>query len=205
MYIQLSEEDILEDVEKLCNPKEDIGHWLRQLDIQEVDGKVKLVEQVGKGSCHRECQTLSKACQESIGEVDTDLAEALYRGKLTLSQTINKVCHELTDACTKKPPPYKGRKIDEPFDEVSDEDLKMETLMSKMSNMPGMPGMEMYSKDDLQQLKEELGHKDVAKDKKPPKGPESWYDALWQTLTDGLYWLINLFYNPSPDSGSDEL
>jgi hypothetical protein len=132
MYIQLSEEDILEDVEKLCNPKEDIGHWLRQLDIQEVDGKVKLVEQVGKGSCHRECQTLSKACQESIGEVDTDLAEALYRGKLTLSQTINKVCHELTDACTKKPPPYKGRKIDEPFDEVSDEDLKMETLMSKM-------------------------------------------------------------------------
>ena len=133
----MSEEDILEKVEKLCNPREEVGYWMRRLDIQEVDGRVKLVEQAEKkGSCRRECQTVSKACEETISEVDTDLAELLYRGKLTLSQAINTVCHELTDACTKKPPPYKGRKSDEPFEEVSDQDLEMEKLMSKMRSGP---------------------------------------------------------------------
>ena len=68
-----------------------------------------------------------------------------------------------------------------------------------------MPGMEMYSRDDLEQLKEELGDTGVAKDGSPPKEQESWYNGLWQRLTDGFSWLTNLFYNPSSDSGSDDL
>lgn len=133
--MQLSEDTVLDQVEKLCDPRKEAGYWIRGLDIEEVGGQVKLVEQDGKkGSCRRECQTLAKACEETVSEVDTDLAESLYRGKLSVSQTINKVCYELTDACTKKTP-YKRRKFNEVFEETSDKDLEMERLMSEMGSV----------------------------------------------------------------------
>lgn len=130
--MQLSEDTILEEIEKLCNPQQEAGYWIRELDIQEANGQIKLVGQNGKkGECRRECHTLTKACEESINVVDTDLAEALYRGKLTLSQLTNQVCHEQTDAC-KKVTKHTARKFDEAFVEISNKDLELEKLMDKM-------------------------------------------------------------------------
>lgn len=40
-----------------------------------------------------------------IGYSDTDVAEYIYKSKPDLPSLINHLCKDLTDACTKNPPP----------------------------------------------------------------------------------------------------
>lgn len=40
-----------------------------------------------------------------IGYSDTDVAEYIYKSKPDLVSLVNHLCKDLTDACSKKPPP----------------------------------------------------------------------------------------------------
>ena len=74
---QLQEGDIIERLEKMCNPDSEQGEWLNQLDIQEEGDKLKLVDmgQVSDsgqrhtwgGSTGRRCTTGRRACLGRTG------------------------------------------------------------------------------------------------------------------------------------------
>lgn len=104
------------------------------MDVVEKDKSLKLEEKDSIGTCRRECRTISKACEESISEVDTDIGELLWKNKFSLSKLINKVCYSLASACIKKPPKLtKGiRKLDEVFQPMSDDERKAQQVMRKM-------------------------------------------------------------------------
>lgn len=44
-------------------------------------------------------------CLQVIGYSDTDVAEYIYKSKPDLVSLVNHLCKDLTDACTKNPPP----------------------------------------------------------------------------------------------------
>lgn len=44
-------------------------------------------------------------CLQVIGYSDTDVAEYIYKSKPDLVSLVNHLCKDLTDACTKTPPP----------------------------------------------------------------------------------------------------
>jgi hypothetical protein len=39
-----------------------------------------------------------------MGDSDTDLAEAMYKGDMQRAKLTNLLCHDLADVCTSKPP-----------------------------------------------------------------------------------------------------
>ena len=121
-------------VEKSCNPDNEEGSWISKIDLIERNGELRLSEQSDVGKCKRECQTVSKACEESIAEVDTDLAELLWKDKLTLSKLINEVCYSLSSACTVKRPKLKAgeRKIDENFHVLTEDEKKADDILKQM-------------------------------------------------------------------------
>ncbi|XP_078352557.1 uncharacterized protein LOC144637300 isoform X1 [Oculina patagonica] len=120
---RLEEDKVIDLVEKSCSPDNEEGSWISKIDLIERNGELRLSGQSDTGKCKRECQTVSKACEESIAEVDTDLAELLWKDKLTLSKLINEVCYSLSSACTSKRPKLKAgeRKIDEKFHVMTEE------------------------------------------------------------------------------------
>ncbi|KAL6579321.1 hypothetical protein OROMI_009537 [Orobanche minor] len=101
----LSEFEIIEIAENVCNLKKREADWILKIDIVEKGNKLEFVEQDSEGQCNSECKTIERACQEVLGYSDTDAAEYLYKKKPQLDGLINFICKDLTDACSKKPPP----------------------------------------------------------------------------------------------------
>ncbi|KAL6547304.1 hypothetical protein OROMI_023025 [Orobanche minor] len=159
----LSEFEIIEIAENVCNLKKREADWILKIDIVEKGNKLELVEQDSEGQCNSECKTIERACQEVLGYSDTDAAEYLYKKKPQLDAFINFICKDLTDACSKKPPPVpKDRAPGEPFEPKSEKEAEMERLMKSMEGMPGAPGMKMYSREEL--MKQSLGGADDGDD-----------------------------------------
>ncbi|CAH3159833.1 unnamed protein product [Pocillopora meandrina] len=156
---RLEEDKVIELVEKSCNPEKEEGSWISKIDLVEKDGELRLSEQTDVGKCKRECQTVSKACEESVGDVDTDLAELLWKDKLTLSRLINEVCYSMSSVCKGKKPKLKAgeRKVDEEFHVMTEDEKKADEVLKQMRGMPGMPGMEMYSREDIEKMRDQLG------------------------------------------------
>eukprot|EP00238_Polyblepharides_amylifera_P012386 CAMPEP_0196580438 /NCGR_PEP_ID=MMETSP1081-20130531/28629_1 /TAXON_ID=36882 /ORGANISM="Pyramimonas amylifera, Strain CCMP720" /LENGTH=248 /DNA_ID=CAMNT_0041900301 /DNA_START=257 /DNA_END=1003 /DNA_ORIENTATION=+ len=149
--VKVKEIDILEKIEKICDPEKPAGKWITHLDMLEDGKKIKLVEHYQPGKCKKECRTIAKACEEVIGDSDTDLAEALYKGDMQRAKLQNLLCRDLSDVCTNAPPSVpKSRKPIEEFVELSDKEVEMQELMATMGDIPGMPGMNMYSREDLE-------------------------------------------------------
>jgi hypothetical protein len=96
------------------------------------DDKLHLEEQKNYGRCRKECQTIAKACEESIGEADTDLAELLWQNKLTLSKLINKYCYSMSKACGKKSQKINGKRKDEKFVSMTEDERKADEVMKQM-------------------------------------------------------------------------
>eukprot|EP00112_Aurelia_sp_Birch-Aquarium-sp1_P016145 Seg3634.3 transcript_id=Seg3634.3/GoldUCD/mRNA.D3Y31 product="hypothetical protein" protein_id=Seg3634.3/GoldUCD/D3Y31 len=150
---KMDEDDILSVVEKTCAPDSTHGNWISRYDIVESSGSLSIIEKDLESRCRQECKTIAKACEESIGEIDTDLGELLWKDDLSLSKLVNKVCYEMTNACSKKIPKYKpGKRKDELFKGMSEDEKKAYDMMKQMKSAPGMPGMEMYSKEDIAQM-----------------------------------------------------
>ncbi|KAI3956769.1 hypothetical protein MKW92_014020 [Papaver armeniacum] len=132
---KVTEFDIIEIAENVCNLKKEEGDWILKIDIVENGKKLELVEQDTEGECNSECKTVERACQEPKIDV-----------------LVNYLCKDLTKACSVKPP---ADSQGEPFIPKSDKQAEMERIMRSMQGMPGAPGMKMYSKDDL--LKKNFG------------------------------------------------
>lgn len=150
---KVSEADVSDLLENVCNPKEKQGRWLSTFDLVSKNGLVELETQSGPGKCNRECQTIAQSCTDLFGKIEDsvdDLQVALWkgRGKEEITETL---CGELSEVCPRKTnmKPVE-RKVDEEFRPMSDKDIEMEELMSKLQGMPGMGGSSMMSADDLQ-------------------------------------------------------
>lgn len=71
-----------------------VFHLLKQLDLHFLEAwRV------------RECGFYLFVCFQVIGYSDTDVAEYIYKSKPDLVSLVNHLCKDLTDACSKKPPP----------------------------------------------------------------------------------------------------
>ncbi|OIW15730.1 hypothetical protein TanjilG_04265 [Lupinus angustifolius] len=158
--VEISEYQIIEMAENICNLKKAEADWILRIDIVEKEDRLELVEQDSEGQCNSECKTIERACQEVMGYSDTDVAEYLYKSKPDVDSLLNYLCKDLTKACSKKPPPVpKDRTPGEPFVAKSDKEAEMEKLLKSMEGMPGAPGMKMYSRDDL--MNKNLGDEDA--------------------------------------------
>lgn len=150
---RLSEYQIIELAENICNLKKEEGDWLLYLDIVEDGDKLKLVEQEQEGDCNAECKTIERTCQEVIGYHDTDVAEFLFKSEPQSPALLKFLCNDLSKACLVKPPPVpKDRAPGEPFVPKSSKEAEMEKILRSMSDMPGASNMKMYSKDDLMNM-----------------------------------------------------
>ena len=85
------------------------------------------------GLCKSECKTIAKACDETVGEADVDIAEELWKDELTLSQLINEVCYSDTKACGKKTNvEFKsGSRKDEKFQVMSEDEKQAQEYLKK--------------------------------------------------------------------------
>ncbi|XP_072052140.1 uncharacterized protein [Arachis hypogaea] len=75
---KISEYQIIEIAENVCNLKKVEADWILRIDIVEKEDRLELVEHDSEGQCNSECKTIERACQEVIGYSDTDVAEYLY-------------------------------------------------------------------------------------------------------------------------------
>ncbi|KAJ0487980.1 putative saposin B type domain-containing protein [Helianthus annuus] len=150
---KISEYDVIEISENVCNLKKREADWMLKIDIVEKGDRLELVEQDSEGQCGSECKTIERACQEVIGYYDTDVAEYIYKKKPMLSSLVKFLCKDLTNAlkaCNTKPPPVpKGREPGEVFVPKSAKEAEMEKMLKSMEGMPGAPGMKMYSREEL--------------------------------------------------------
>ncbi|KAL1210633.1 hypothetical protein V5N11_006949 [Cardamine amara subsp. amara] len=156
---KISEYEIIEIAENVCNLKKEEADWMLKIDIVEKGNKLELVEQEEEGMCNSECKTIEAACQKVIGYSDTDVAEYMYNSKPDLVSLVNHLCKDLTDACSKNPPPVpKDRVPGEPFVAKPSKDAEMDKIMRSMQGMPGAPGMKVYSREDIEKYKDNLGN-----------------------------------------------
>ncbi|PIA64410.1 hypothetical protein AQUCO_00100115v1 [Aquilegia coerulea] len=160
---KVSEFQIIEISENVCNLKKGEADWILRMDIVKTGNGLQLLDRETEGQCNTQCKTIERACQEVMGYSDTDVAEYMFKSKPQIETLVDYLCSDLTKACSVKPPPLpKNWSPAEPFVPKSDKEAEMEKLMRSMQGMPGAPGMKMYSKDDL--LNNNFGEDDAEDD-----------------------------------------
>ncbi|OMO67329.1 hypothetical protein CCACVL1_20603 [Corchorus capsularis] len=151
---KISEFQIIEIAENVCNLKKEEADWILKIDIVEQGDKLELIEQDAEGICNSECKTIERTCQEVMGYSDTDVAEYIYTAKPSLESLVNYLCKDLTKSCKTKPPPLpKNRTPGEPFVPKPTKEAEMEKMLRSMEGMPGAPSMKMYSREELMNSK----------------------------------------------------
>ncbi|XP_042418414.1 uncharacterized protein LOC122006832 [Zingiber officinale] len=170
---KVSEFQIIEIAENICNLKKEEADWILQIDLVEKGDKLELVEQGVEGLCNSECKTIERACQEIMGYSDTDVAEFVYSTRPSVDELVNFLCKDLSKACSVKPLPLPAdRASGEAFVVKPTKEADMDKLLRSMEGMPGAPGMKMYSREDLMSGKmggEEDGDSDEDEDDDFPK------------------------------------
>jgi hypothetical protein len=161
---KLEEIKVLDIIENICKPKHENGTWIKRNDIKQAataSGKyLELVEPGGIGKCKDECETIAKSCENLFkDEIDSDDLSALLYKKQQASADVLKdlVCKGWTSRCKprRKFLSKSYVRLDEPFEEVSEKDLQMETLMAQMEAQ-GMSG-NMMGKDDMEGMMDGYG------------------------------------------------
>ena len=152
---KVTEAQILDIVENACDPEKDGGDWISRYDIAvQSDGRLHLLDMGGPGHCEATCKTVQKACEESLGDLDTDFAEKLFvEGDAATKDSMAEwLCFDEAQVCsTKNKPPKapKDRKASKPWRAKTEQELEMDKMMRSMQGMPGMPGMQMFNREDL--------------------------------------------------------
>jgi len=151
---KLTEVDVIEEMESMCDESDDKTMWAVQNDLK-VNFRNKLVLKfMGEdaySSCETTCKTMLKACEDVMEGRDTDLAEILFKNRIKTAKGIEEwLCTEETESCSKKAKSVsKTRKPLPEFKKKEKKDIDTERMMGKLKNMPGMPGMQMYNRDDM--------------------------------------------------------
>ncbi|GMN50710.1 hypothetical protein TIFTF001_019858 [Ficus carica] len=147
---KISEYQIIEISENVCDLKKAEADWILQIDVVEQGDILELVEQGTEGQCNSECKTIERACQEIMGYSDTDVAEYLYKSQPQIDSLVNYLCKDLTKACSTKPPLVpKDRTPGEPFVAKSAKEAEMEKIMKSMEGK--VLGGKEDSKNDWKQ------------------------------------------------------
>ncbi|OVA11776.1 Saposin B [Macleaya cordata] len=180
---KVTEFQIIEIAENVCNLKKEEADWILRIDIVEKGDKLELVEHDTEGQCNSECKTIERACQEVMDFSDTDVAEYMYKSKPQIDSLVNYLCNDLTKACSVKPPLLpKDRAPGEPFIPKSSKEAEMEKILRSMQGMPGAPGMKMYSKDDL--LNNNFGDEDADEDDEDEDSEQNFPSKLGKVLRE---------------------
>ena len=153
---KLTEADVLEKVEKVCDPDAEEGEWLITHDLVERGKRLDMKHMGGKfGECGAECKTMQMACERIVSDRDTDVAEMLFTDGASLARAgiQAKLCNDANEkaysACRKPAPALpKTRPKGPAFKEKDKKDVEMARLMKSMKGM-GMGGMEMFSRDNM--------------------------------------------------------
>ncbi|KAJ8464863.1 hypothetical protein OPV22_027415 [Ensete ventricosum] len=147
---KVSEFQIIEIAENICNLKKEQADWMLQIDIVEKGDRLQLVEQGIEGMCNSECKTIERACQEVMGYADTDVAEFVFKTRPSADSLVKFLCHDLSEACSSETPPVpKDRLPGDPFLAKPSKEAEMEKMLRSMEGIPGAPSMKMYSREDL--------------------------------------------------------
>eukprot|EP00051_Salpingoeca_urceolata_P022628 m.373071 g.373071 ORF g.373071 m.373071 type:complete len:290 (-) comp19996_c0_seq16:47-916(-) len=136
--VKLGEDEYGELAGKICDPLTDEGEWIAKLDVDVDEGRLVLIRHDNVGRCGIECETIKVACQDTLGEVDLDVAELLWQRKLKRAKLTHEVCRQLTDACPGPLSKVSRSRHNEDFLVMSDADRDMAKLMQQMQGMPGM-------------------------------------------------------------------
>ena len=132
---RFGEADIMDLMKLICDPQHEDGEWITEYDVQEADGRLKLVRQNSAGHCEEECKTVALACQNVVDQADVDLAELVYVNK---TEDAEKLCAaaapSLKGACGK---PYPAMSKDRApgganFKVKSNQDLAMDKVNRDM-------------------------------------------------------------------------
>lgn len=156
-YNKISEEDIQDKIEGICKADEKSGEWIRALDIvSKTTAKGEFLELSTPGGiskCKEECNVIVESCNSLLeDEVDADdLSGIIYKNKLSRKELKSKVCREWSGRCSSKAKPITYERTDFSFEEISEKDLQMEQMMAQMK-AAGMGGMNMYNKDDMENM-----------------------------------------------------
>ena len=159
---QVKEHEIDEMLTNLCNARHEEGVWLTEYDIIETvdEGtgkitKLSLKRMNSPGHCEEDCWTLEEACKRVLREAETDLAEELWRNKLSKDELSAYICDKVTKglkgSCAKK---YPKSKISRPprgenFRAKNDLNLKIDESLRDSGMFGGGMGMGMPNPDEL--------------------------------------------------------
>ena len=99
---KLTEVDVIEEMESMCDESDDKTMWAVQNDLK-VNFRNKLVLKfMGDdvySSCETTCKTMLKACEDVMEGRDTDLAEILFKNRIKTAKGIEEwLCKEETES-----------------------------------------------------------------------------------------------------------
>lgn len=148
---KVTEGDIIDTLEKMCNPDLSEGDWISHIDLKEEGDVLKLVDMGQPSACEVECRTIARACDKIHEEMDlSDLSELLYKnaGRSALVQV---ACVDQTGVCAKKPPPLPQGRTPGPEFVPMDDDAVQRTKMLRNMKAAGLKGT-MYDRDSISDM-----------------------------------------------------
>ena len=155
---KLEEIKISDAMDNVCEEAEDAGAWIRHMDITKSGSAVVMKGMDGVSKCEEECLTIKRSCNDLLEEdIDRDEVSALlYKGKMKDEDFVKRVCQDMSERCptknTKANQNASKNRVDYPFNEISEKDLEMEKLMAQMKSSGLGGGMNMYSREDLEDM-----------------------------------------------------
>ena len=102
--------------------------------------------------------TIKRSCADLLDEdIDRDEVSALlYKGKMSGEDFVKRACQDMSSRCpiknTKAIQNASKNRVDYPFNEISEKDLEMEKLMAQMKASGLGGGMNMYSREDIEDM-----------------------------------------------------
>ena len=150
----IDELEIASYLDGLCSLSDELGKWMKQIDIVENSDKSLLLDvQNGYGKVNTETKTIAKSCLDLFEEdIDReDLTELLFKNNKSLEEIQEKICNKQTSRCSKKKKYLKRKRTDYEFVPMADKDVELEKLIFEMqkSGLGGM-GMNLLQRDDMQ-------------------------------------------------------
>lgn len=137
----------------LCSLSDELGKWMKQIDIVENSDKTLLLSAQNRyGKVNTETKTIAKSCLDLFEEeIDREeLAELLYNNNKSLGEIQEEVCTKHTSRCAKKKKYLKRKRTDYEFVPMEGKDAELEQLIFEMqkSGLGGM-GMNLLHRDDV--------------------------------------------------------
>ena len=137
----------------ICSLSDELGKWMKQIDIVENSDKTLLLAvQNGYGKVNTETKTIAKSCLDLFEEeIDREeLTELLYNNNKSLGEIQEELCTKRTSRCAKKKKYLKRKRTDYEFMPMEEKDVELEKLIFEMqkSGLGGM-GMNLLHRDDM--------------------------------------------------------